>query len=89
MRGFTQDDAHVFLREDQLVEEIERILDFEFDMLKTFGFSDYTLELSTRPEKFIGEPKTWDHAEAALREAMARRWLPFEVHEGEGAFYGP
>jgi len=89
VRGFTQDDAHIFLQEDQLVDEIERILEFEFEILKAFGFSDYALELSTRPAKFIGEPAAWDHAEKALREAMTRRKLAFEVHEGEGAFYGP
>jgi threonyl-tRNA synthetase len=89
VRGFTQDDAHLFLREDQLVEEIGRVLDFEFAVLKTFGFTDYELELSTRPAKFIGEPAAWEHAEQALREAMTRRQLAFAVHEGEGAFYGP
>ncbi len=89
VRGFTQDDAHLFLREDQLVDEIGRVLDFEFAVLKTFGFTDYELELSTRPAQFIGEPSAWDHAEQALREAMTRRQLAFAVHEGEGAFYGP
>ena len=89
VRGFTQDDAHIFLREDQLVAEIEQILDFEFDMMRTFGFTDYEIELSTRPEKFIGDPNAWYHAESALREAMTARKLSFAVHEGEGAFYGP
>jgi len=89
VRGFTQDDAHIFLREDQLVEEIGRILAFEFEMLKTFGLTEHEMELSTRPEKFIGSPASWDHAEHALREAMTARGLPFTVHEGEGAFYGP
>ena len=87
VRGFTQDDAHVFLREDQLVEEIERILAFEFEVLQAFGFTDYEIELSTRPDKFIGSPTSWEHAEGALRDAMTRRGLPFAVHEGEGAFY--
>ncbi len=89
VRGFTQDDAHIFLREDQLVEEIGRILDFEFDVLKTFGFTEYELELSTKPEKAIGSAEAWVHAETALREAMTARKLPFAVHDGEGAFYGP
>ncbi len=89
VRGFTQDDAHIFLREDQLVDEIGRILDFEFEVLKTFGFTEYTLELSTKPEKAIGSADAWVHAEAALREAMTTRGLPFAVHDGEGAFYGP
>ncbi len=89
VRGFTQDDAHIFLREDQLVHEIEQILDFEFDMIRTFGFSEYEIELSTRPEQFIGDPASWEQAEAALREALTSRGLAFAVHEGEGAFYGP
>jgi threonyl-tRNA synthetase len=89
VRGFTQDDAHIFLREDQLVDEIGRILDFEFEVLKTFGFSDVEIELSTRPEKFIGDPASWAHAEQSLRAALQSRGLAFDVHEGEGAFYGP
>ncbi len=89
VRGFTQDDAHIFLREDQLVEEIERILDFEFEVVKAYGFLDWEIELSTRPEHFIGRPEAWEHAEAALRQALTSRGLPFAVHEGEGAFYGP
>lgn len=89
VRGFTQDDAHIFLREAQLVAEIGRILDFEFDVLSTFGFETFELELSTKPEKAIGSPEAWAHAEAALREAMTTRRLAFAVHEGEGAFYGP
>ena len=89
VRGFTQDDAHVFLREDQLVEEIGRILEFEFEMLQVFGFTEYDIELSTRPEQFIGTAASWEHAEEALREAMTARGLAFDVHAGEGAFYGP
>jgi threonyl-tRNA synthetase len=89
VRGFTQDDAHIFLREDQLVEEIDRILEFEFAILKTFGFTDYEIELSTKPEHSIGDPAAWQRAEAALRAALEGRKLPFAVHEGEGAFYGP
>ena len=89
VRGFTQDDAHIFLREDQLVQEIEQILDFEFEIMRTFGFTDYDIELSTRPEKYIGNEASWTHAEAALRQAMQSRGLAFDVHEGEGAFYGP
>ena len=89
VRGFTQDDAHIFLREDQLVHEIEQILDFEFEVLKAFGFTESDIELSTRPEKCIGSPASWEHAESALRQALASRGLSFTVHEGEGAFYGP
>ena len=89
VRGFTQDDAHIFLREDQLVDEIAQILDFQFDMLKLFGFEQYEIELSTRPDKYIGSEASWAHAEAALRQAMTARGLRFAVHEGDGAFYGP
>ena len=89
VRGFTQDDAHLFLREDQLVEEIAQVLDFAFEVLRAFGLTDYELELSTRPEKFIGSPEAWAHAEEALRQALARRQLRYDIHEGEGAFYGP
>lgn len=89
VRGFTQDDAHIFLREDQLVDEIGRILEFAFEVLQAFGFTDYALELSTRPEKFIGSPQAWEHAEEALRQALASRHLEYAVHEAEGAFYGP
>jgi threonyl-tRNA synthetase len=89
VRGFTQDDAHIFLREDQLVEEIGKILDFEFEILQAFGFTDYEMELSTRPEQCIGSEAAWRHAETALREALTAKGLRFDVHEGEGAFYGP
>ena len=89
VRGFTQDDAHLFLRADQLVEEIERVLEFEFEVVRAFGFSDYAIELSTRPATRIGSPAAWDHAEAALREALTARKLSYAVREGEGAFYGP
>jgi threonyl-tRNA synthetase len=89
VRGFTQDDAHIFLREDQLVEEIDRILSFAFEVVQAFGFSEYEVELSTRPEKFIGAREHWDHAEAALRSALEAKRIAYDVHEGEGAFYGP
>lgn len=89
VRGFTQDDAHIFLREDQLVGEIAEILDFAFEVLRTFGFAEYEVELSTRPEKFIGSVDHWTHAEQALRQAVEAKGIRYEVHEGEGAFYGP
>ncbi len=89
VRGFTQDDAHIFLREDQLIGEIEQILDFEFEILRAFGFTDYEIELSTRPTKCIGSDASWEHAESSLRAALQSRGLAFEVHEGDGAFYGP
>jgi len=89
VRGFTQDDAHIFLREDQLVGEIGQILDFALEVLTTFGFAEYEVELSTRPAQFIGEPANWDHAERALRQAIDAKGLRYEVRAGEGAFYGP
>ena len=89
VRGFTQDDAHIFLRPDQLPAELDEILDFAFEVLQAFGFSEYQVELSTRPEKFIGSREAWDQAEAALRGALEAREIAYEVHEGEGAFYGP
>jgi threonyl-tRNA synthetase len=89
VRGFTQDDAHIFLREDQLVGEIREILDFAFEVLQAFGFSEYEVELSTRPEKFIGSVESWEHAEAALRQALETHKITYRVREGEGAFYGP
>ena len=89
VRGFTQDDAHIFLREDQLVGEIERILDNAFEVMRAFGFTEYVLELSTRPEKAIGSQASWEHAESALRAALESRKLAYDVHAGEGAFYGP
>ena len=89
VRGFTQDDAHIFLREDQLVDEIGSALDFEFEVLKLFGFTEVEIELSTKPEKAIGSPEAWVHAEDALRQALEKRKLGYAVHEGDGAFYGP
>jgi len=89
VRGFTQDDAHIFLREDQLVDEIGEILEFTFEVLRTFGFEEYEVELSTRPEKFIGTQGAWRQAEDALRRALESQRITYVVREGEGAFYGP
>ncbi len=89
VRGFTQDDAHIFLRADQLVGEIEQVLDFECSLMRAFGLTEAVIELSTRPERFIGDPASWEHAESALRAALTSRGLPFTVRAGEGAFYGP
>ncbi len=89
VRGFTQDDAHLFLREEQLVDEVGKVIDFAFEVLRDYGFTDYEIELSTKPEKSIGEPQMWERAESALRAALKSRNLNFAVHEGEGAFYGP
>ncbi|OGH60888.1 MAG: threonine--tRNA ligase [Candidatus Lindowbacteria bacterium RIFCSPLOWO2_12_FULL_62_27] len=88
VRGFTQDDAHIFCREDQLTGEIERVLDFVRSVLRLFGFS-YTVGVGTRPEKYMGDPALWDRATAALRAALEARQMAYEMHEGDGAFYGP
>ena len=89
VRGFTQDDAHLFLRPDQLDEEIFTLLDFTLFVLRSFGFERYDVYLSTRPEKYAGTLEHWDLAEIALRNALERKGLPFEVDPGEGVFYGP
>jgi len=89
VRGFTQDDAHIFLREDQLVDEISEILEFTFEVLRTFGFLEYEVELSTRPEQFIGTAEAFRQAEDALRKALVSQRITYVVREGEGAFYGP
>lgn len=89
VRGFTQDDAHLFLRPDQLDAEIERCVRFVLDMLRAFGFEQFHVMLSTRPAKFVGEVEQWDRATDSLRRALQHLELPFEVDEGGGAFYGP
>ena len=89
VRGFTQDDAHHFVREDQMEGELVWLLDFCLHMLRSFGFSDYAILLSTRPEDAIGDPADWDRAQDGLRTALEKAGLPYEVDEGAGAFYGP
>lgn len=88
VRGFTQDDAHLFCRPDQLNEEIKGIIDFVDDVMKVFGF-EFEMELSTRPEKSIGTDEDWEKATQALLQSLKEKGLPYEVNEGEGAFYGP
>jgi len=89
VRGFTQDDAHLFLREDQVEGEITRCLHFVIDMLRAFGFEEYEMNLSTRPEKSVGEDASWEKATDALRAALESVGLGYELDEGGGAFYGP
>ncbi len=89
VRGFTQDDAHIFCRPEQVEEEIGGVLELTFELLDAFGFSDYSIALSTRPEKYVGDLETWDHATNSLRGALDQKGLPFTVDEGGGAFYGP
>ena len=88
VRGFTQDDAHVFCTKDQVPSEVERLLDLVDEMLQTFGYP-YTIELSTRPEKALGSEEQWRAAEDLLAEVMRSRGQEFEIDEGGGAFYGP
>jgi threonyl-tRNA synthetase len=88
VRHITQDDAHIFCTEDQIPEEVQRCLDFGFAIYDVFGFEP-RLELSTRPEKRVGTDEMWDKAEAALQRALEDRGLPYELNEGDGAFYGP
>jgi threonyl-tRNA synthetase len=89
VRGFTQDDAHIFCRSDQLEEEIRRTISMALRILKTFGFEDFDVFLSTRPEKFSGSVKDWDKATDALNKALKAEKIDFSVDEGEGVFYGP
>lgn len=88
VRGFTQDDAHILCRPDQLNDEIGAIIQFVDDVMKIFGF-EYEMELSTRPEKSIGTDEDWEKATNALLHTLQERGLPFEINEGDGAFYGP
>lgn len=87
-RGFTQDDAHVFCREDQVVDEIEAIMDVVDLIMGTFKM-EYECEISTRPDKSIGTDEMWEKAERFLKTALERRGVPYDINEGDGAFYGP
>lgn len=89
VRGFTQDDAHIFCRPDQLEEEIQKTLDFSLFMLRSFGFSNYDIFLSTKPPKHVGSDEEWDLATKALEKALKQSKLDYEVDPGEGVFYGP
>jgi len=89
VRGFTQDDAHIICRPDQVEEEIRRVLRFALSLLRAFGFSEFSAHLSTRPAEFVGAPGDWDRATEALRRAIEAEGLDYDVKEGEGAFYGP
>ena len=90
VRGFTQDDAHLFCRPDQMPEEIDRVLEFSLNILRAFGFENFQAYLSTRnPDKAAGSPEQWEAPTEALRAALERAQVPFEVDEGEAVFYGP
>ncbi len=89
VRGFTQDDAHIFCTEDQIESEVTSCIRMVYDIYSTFGFTNIFVKLSTRPEKRIGADDMWDRAEAGLAAALAHNGLEYEIQEGEGAFYGP
>ncbi len=88
-RGFTQDDSHIFCTPDQLADELASLLQFVVDLLRDFGLTEFTAELSTRPDKYVGEPEEWETAEAALEHALQKSGLPYRIAAGEGAFYAP
>lgn len=89
VRGFTQDDAHIFCRPDQLEEEIFNIIDLNLHILQTFGFDQYEVYLSTRPEKYVGSDEHWQLSTQALKQALEKKGLQYQVDPGEGVFYGP
>ena len=89
VRGFTQDDAHIFCTEEQIASEVSAFINLTLSVYADFGFTDIELKLSTRPEKRVGSEELWDKAEHALEEALKKAGLAFELQPGEGAFYGP
>jgi len=89
VRGFTQDDAHIFCRPDQMPAEIDKVLQFSLFILRSFGFNEFEAYLSTRPAKAVGDETHWRDAEAALEAALRRAGVPYKIDEGGGAFYGP
>jgi len=89
VRGFTQDDAHIFCRPDQLPEEISKVLDFTIFILRSFGFEEYQIYLSTKPDKFVGSEESWEKATTALKGALDKSGMAYEIDAGEGVFYGP
>ena len=89
VRGFTQDDAHIFCLPDQLEQEIVKVIDFVIDTMQVFGFKEYKIALSTRPPKSIGTDEIWAQATSALKKSLELKGMSYEISEGEGAFYGP
>ena len=88
VQGFTQDDAHIFCTPEQLVGEINEIIDFVVDAMKIFNMT-FEVELSTRPESYVGSLENWERAESGLKEAKDKRCMTYDINEGDGAFYGP
>lgn len=89
VRGFVQDDAHIFCTEEQIQPEVTAFIDLLYSVYQDFGFSEVIIKLSTRPEERVGSDEIWDKAETALADALNAKGLPFDVQPGEGAFYGP
>lgn len=89
VRGFTQDDAHLFCRPEQIESEVSRVLDFTFFILRTFGFSEFEVYVSTKPEKAVGAAEKWAQATSALEAALKSRGVAYQIDPGEGVFYGP
>ncbi len=90
IRGFTQDDSHIFCTEDQMQDEIASLLDFVMSVLRAFGFDEFTANLSTKdPDKYVGDDAIWEKATEGLRAALVKYGLPYKVKEGDAAFYGP
>ena len=89
VRGFTQDDAHIFCTPDQVVEEFNSVLDLTFRIYDKFDFKNYKITLSTKPDKYVGEDKDWDFAEKTLEKILNEKGIEYELDEGGGAFYGP
>ena len=90
IRGFTQDDSHIYCTKEQMADEVASLLDFVLSVLRAFGFDDFTFNLSTKdPEKYIGDDEIWDEATEALRQALDSHGLDYAVKDGDAAFYGP
>lgn len=89
VRQFTQDDAHIFCTPEQIEQQITEVMSFIMDMYRTFGFEEYKIELSTRPEKYIGTLDVWEKAETALKNVLEKQKIPYQLNPGDGAFYGP
>ncbi len=89
VRGFTQDDAHIFCTEEQIEDEVKAVLDFTIFILNAFGFQEYDIYLSTRPDEYVGTETEWEKATSALKMALEHRGLNYSVDPGEGVFYGP
>ena len=89
VRAFTQDDAHIFITEEQIAAEVIKVNDLILSIYQDFGFDDVRIKFSDRPEKRIGEDAVWDKAEAALLQGLKETGRPWSLNKGEGAFYGP